>query len=151
MINELKSLTEGVPYLLANLSNTASYIYHNLGHVNWAGFYIYIDGKLTLGPFCGKPACIEIPMGRGVCGTAAHKDMTVVVPDVHAFEGHIACDGASASEIVVPLHKGGKLWGVLDIDSPVKGRFDAENKEETQCIEQLARIVEKFIEENKEF
>ena len=151
MINELKSLTEGVPYLLANLSNTASYIYHNLGHVNWAGFYIYIDNKLTLGPFCGKPACIEIPMGRGVCGTAAQKDMTVVVPDVHAFEGHIACDGASASEIVVPLHKGGKLWGVLDIDSPVKGRFDAENKEETQCIEQLARIVEKFIEENKEF
>ena len=139
---ELKALTQTVPHLLANLANTAAYIFNNSEDVNWAGFYLLEGDKLVLGPFCGKPACIEIPMGRGVCGTAAKEDRTVVVPDVHKFPGHIACDSASNSEIVVPLHKNGKLWGVLDIDSPRTNRF---NKDNEKVIAELAPVIEDFL------
>ena len=110
--------------------------------INWAGFYIMEKGKLVLGPFQGKPACIEIPVGRGVCGTAVAEQKTQLVFDVHQFPGHIACDSASNSEIVIPLFKEGRVWGVLDIDSPFVGRFTEEDK---AGLEALAHILEKAI------
>ena len=113
---------------IANAANTASLIFHSLPDINWAGFYILMGGQLVLGPFHGKPACTRIELGKGVCGTAALRRETVVVPDVNAFEGHIACDHASQSEIVVPLLSDGRLVGVLDIDSPAKGRFSEEDR-----------------------
>lgn len=109
---------------VANMANMSALIFHQLGDLNWAGFYLMKDGELVLGPFQGKPACIRIAVGRGVCGTAAATRQTQVVPDVHAFPGHIACDADSRSEIVVPLIKDGVLIGVLDLDSPRPGRFD---------------------------
>lgn len=118
-----ESLIKGVPHLTANLANISALIYSELEDINWAGFYLSEGEMLVLGPFQGKTACIEIPYGRGVCGTAAKEDRTVLVPDVHKFPGHIACDCASRSEIVVPLHAGGRVVGVLDIDSPSEGRF----------------------------
>jgi L-methionine (R)-S-oxide reductase len=114
--------------LIANAANTASLIYHSLPDLNWAGFYLWKDGELVLGPFHGKPACVRIALGRGVCGTAAQHRETVVVSDVNEFPGHIACDSASRSEIVVPLISGNRLIGVLDIDSPIRGRFDDEDR-----------------------
>ena len=123
LVKQIQALTEGVPYLTANLANTAAAIWEAMEGINWAGFYILEEGKLVLGPFQGKPACILIPMGRGVCGTCAAEEKTQLVPDVHQFPGHIACDSASNSEIVVPLMKNGQIWGVLDIDSPLIGRF----------------------------
>jgi GAF domain-containing protein len=108
----------------ANMANMAALLFHQLPDLNWAGFYLMRDGELVLGPFQGKPACIRIPMGKGVCGTAAAVQETQVVPDVHAFPGHIACDADSRSEIVVPLIKDGAVVGVLDLDSPKPGRFD---------------------------
>ncbi|MCU0891328.1 MAG: GAF domain-containing protein [Sandarakinorhabdus sp.] len=108
----------------ANMANTAALIFHQLPGLNWAGFYLMKDGELVLGPFQGKPACIRIPLGKGVCGTAAATRETQLVPDVHAFPGHIACDADSRSEIVVPLVSGGRLIGVLDLDSPNPARFD---------------------------
>ena len=136
----------GVPHLTANLSNAAALIWENLDDINWAGFYLMKDGRLVLGPFCGKPACIEIAPGRGVCGTSAEKGETLVVPDVHKFEGHIACDGASNSEIVVPIKKGGRVVAVLDIDSPVLSRFSERDRE---GLEAIASILER-IESKKE-
>lgn len=127
---------------VSNLSNAASVLYQGMEEINWAGFYLLEDGVLWLGPFQGKPACVRIEVGKGVCGTAAEKEQTQLVPDVHAFPGHIACDSASASEIVVPLKKGGKVVGVLDIDSPVKGRFDAEDQE---GLEQIAGMIERIL------
>ena len=124
----LKSLTDGVPHRIANLANASALLWDVLDRINWAGFYLIEGDKLVLGPFQGKPACIEIPMGRGVCGTAAMTHETQVVPDVHKFPGHIACDGASNSEIVVPLIRDGELFGVLDIDSPVFDRFSEEDE-----------------------
>ena len=112
---------------LANLANAAALLYDQLEQLNWAGFYLMRGGELVVGPFQGKPACTRIALGRGVCGTAAAGRHTVVVPDVHAFPGHIACDGASQSEIVVPMIVAGRLLGVLDLDAPVKGRFDQED------------------------
>jgi L-methionine (R)-S-oxide reductase len=109
---------------IANAANTAALLFDLLPDLNWAGFYLLKDGELVLGPFQGKPACIRIPLGRGVCGTAAATRVSQVVADVHAFPGHIACDAASRSELVVPLLKGETLLGVLDLDSPVPGRFD---------------------------
>jgi GAF domain-containing protein len=109
---------------IANAGNTAALLFDLLPDLNWAGFYLLKDGELVLGPFQGKPACIRIPLGRGVCGTAAATRVSQVVADVHAFPGHIACDAASRSELVVPLLKGDTLLGVLDLDSPVPGRFD---------------------------
>ncbi|MEW6524587.1 MAG: GAF domain-containing protein [Bacillota bacterium] len=123
---------------LANLANTASLVYHLLPGLNWAGFYLFRKGQLVLGPFHGKPACVRIDLGRGVCGTAASRQETVVVPDVHQFPGHIACDAASRSEVVVPLLAGERLLGVLDLDSPELERFD---HTDAQKLEELARML----------
>ena len=145
LCESLNALIADVPYPLAVLSNAAAFLYESLPDLNWAGFY-QVDTNpagetvLSLGPFQGRPACIEIPWGKGVCGTAAALDLTQLVPDVHEFPGHIACDAASASEIVIPLHKkDGSLWGVLDIDSPVKGRFTEEDR---AGLSAAARVIE---------
>lgn len=121
---------------IANLANMAALLADALPRINWCGFYLLDGGMLTLGPFCGLPACTEIPLGRGVCGTAARKDEVQRVADVHAFPGHIACDAATRSEIVVPLLDGDRLLGVLDVDSPLPGRFDESDRE---GLEALAR------------
>ncbi len=128
MVQAVRAMTEGVPHGTANLANAAAILYDGMDRLNWAGFYLLEGDRLVLGPFEGKPACIVIPMGKGVCGTAAAEDRTVRVPDVHLFPGHIACDSASASEIVVPLRKNGKVIGVMDLDSPEKDRFSAEDQ-----------------------
>lgn len=122
---------------IANAANTSALLFNTLSGLNWAGFYILRGDTLVLGPFQGKPACVRIPLGKGVCGTAAQKQQTLVVKDVHAFPGHIACDAASNSEIVIPIIKNGKLWGVLDIDSPLLARFDETDR---QFLEQLAQL-----------
>lgn len=121
---------------IANLANMAALLADALPRINWCGFYLLDGGMLTLGPFCGLPACTKIPLGRGVCGTATRKDEVQRVADVHAFPGHIACDAASRSEIVVPLLDGDRLLGVLDVDSPLPGRFDESDRE---GLEALAR------------
>ena len=139
LISQAEGLIEGVPHLVANLANVSALLYTTMEGLNWAGFYLVEGEGLVLGPFQGKPACIEIPWGRGVCGTALAEDRTQLVPDVHAFPGHIACDGASRSEIVVPLHKEGKVFGVLDIDSPTEGRFSEEDR---QGLEALVSMLE---------
>lgn len=136
---QLASLIHGVPHKIANLSNAAALLYSSLPDLNWAGFYLMENGLLVLGPFQGKPACIEIQVGRGVCGTAVAEDRTQLVYDVHQFPGHIACDGASNSEIVVPIHGGGQIIGVLDIDSPRIGRFTEEDR---VGLEAFVRILE---------
>ena len=122
--------------LVANAANFSALLYHSLPDLNWVGFYFMKDGELLVGPFQGKPACVHIALGKGVCGTAAQKRETQVVPDVNKFPGHIFCDGDSLSELVVPLVKDGKLLGVLDLDSPKLARFDQEDK---QGLEALAR------------
>ena len=123
LIKALDALTAGVPHPIANLANASALLWQRLEGLNWAGFYLLEGDLLVLGPFQGKPACIEIPLGKGVCGTAAQEGRTLLVPDVHAFPGHIACDCDSRSEIVIPLRDGGRVVGVLDIDSPVPARF----------------------------
>jgi len=123
----LEALLAGETDEIARLANAAALLFDALPDVNWAGFYLLREGELVVGPFQGKPACIRIPMGRGVCGTAAERRATVVVEDVHAFADHIACDAASNSEIVVPMVRDGALYGVLDVDSPSPGRFDEED------------------------
>lgn len=138
----LAALTQGVPHKIANLANAAALLWQKLPGINWAGFYILEENTLVLGPFQGKPACIEIPVGRGVCGTAVAQDATQLVEDVHAFPGHIACDSASRSEIVIPIHCGGKVWGVLDIDSPQLARFTREDQE---GLERFAAVLEKAL------
>ena len=129
LLSQARALTEGVEHTVSNLANLSALLYDTLEDINWAGFYILEGSTLVLGPFQGRPACVEIPLGRGVCGTAAREDRTVVVPDVHAFSGHIACDSASRSEIVIPLRVSGRVWGVLDIDSPSLDRFDESDRE----------------------
>ena len=124
----LRALIEGVPHKIANLANASALLYDELDGLNWAGFYLIEGDRLVLGPFQGKPACIEIPVGRGVCGSAVAKRQTLVVPNVHLFEGHIACDSASNSEIVIPIFKNGEVIGVLDIDSPILDRFSDADK-----------------------
>ncbi len=124
---DLAALTEGVPHPIANLANAAALIWERLPRLNWAGFYLLEGDTLVLGPFQGRPACIEIPVGRGVCGTAVAQRSIQLVPDVHAFPGHIACDAASRSELVIPLYQGDAVVGVLDLDSPEPGRFTAED------------------------
>jgi len=124
LARQLTGLLEGERDAIANAANTASLVYHSLPDVNWAGFYLLQGRELVLGPFHGKPACVRIALGKGVCGNAAERRESVLVPDVHAFPGHIACDSASRSELVVPLILNGALIGVLDIDSPLPGRFD---------------------------
>lgn len=134
----LLGLTGGVPHKIANLANASALLWQALEDINWAGFYLMEGGQLVLGPFQGKPACIEIAIGRGVCGTAAQQKKTLVVPNVHAFPGHIACDGASNSEIVIPLMRGDEVFGVLDIDSPVFDRFSEADRE---GLESFAAII----------
>ena len=136
---ELRALISGVPHKIANLANSASLLFNSLEDLNWAGFYLLENGILVLGPFMGKPACIEIPIGKGVCGTAVAEKATQLVYNVHEFPGHIACDSASNSEIVVPLRKDGAIIGVLDIDSPSIGRFTEADK---LGLEAFAAIVE---------
>lgn len=135
---ELSGLIAGEPDFIANLANAAALIYHSLPDLNWAGFYLLKEGELVVGPFQGKPACVRIAMGKGVCGTAALKRTTVVVRDVHEFPGHIACDSASNSEIVVPLIRGQELVGVLDLDSPKLARFDEADR---VGLEAVGRIL----------
>ena len=136
---QLSALVRGVPHRTANLANAAALLYHTLDDLNWAGFYLLEGDVLVLGPFQGKPACIEIAAGRGVCGAAAAQDKTQLVPDVHLFPGHIACDSASNSELVVPIHAGGQVVGVLDLDSPLIGRFTEEDR---AGLEEFVRVLE---------
>ena len=124
------------------MSNLSALIAESMADLNWAGFYLIRGGELVVGPFQGKPACIHIPVGKGVCGTAILQDRMQVVPDVHAFPGHIACDSASASEIVIPIHAGNRIAAVLDIDSPVKDRFSAED---AAGLAELVRLIEQKI------
>lgn len=142
LCSQIKALTDGVPYKIANLANVAACLYMELPDVSWVGFYLEEDGALVLAPFVGKPACVRIEHGRGVCGTAFSECRTVIVPDVHAFPGHIACDSASRSEIVVPLVRDGAPVGVLDIDSESLGRFTEEDRE---GLERIARRIETFL------
>lgn len=139
---KLRALIEGVPHRIANLANASALLYSELDGLNWAGFYLLEGGRLVLGPFQGKPACIEIPVGRGVCGSTVAKKETLVVPNVHLFEGHIACDSASNSEIVVPIFKGDEVVGVLDIDSPLFDRFTEADRE---GLEEFVKIIEENI------
>ena len=139
---KLTALTEGVPYEVANLANAAALLWETLPDINWAGFYKMVDGALVLYPFQGKTACIRIPVGRGVCGTAVAEDRIQLVPDVHKFPGHIACDSASNSEIVVPIHVNGEIWGVLDIDSPFYDRF---RESDRVGLEKFVEILEKIL------
>jgi L-methionine (R)-S-oxide reductase len=136
LARDLAALLTGERDLIANAANTAALIYDALPGLNWAGFYLYKSGELVLGPFQGKPACVRIAIGKGVCGTAAARRETVVVEDVHAFPGHIACDSASNSEVVIPLVRNGELLGVLDLDSPRHARFGASD---ARGLEALAK------------
>jgi len=135
----LRALLSGEPDLVACAANTAALLYWSLPGLNWAGFYLVEprSGDLVVGPFQGKPACVRIAIGKGVCGTAAARRETIVVADVHAFPGHIACDSASNSEVVVPIIDGDRLIGVLDLDSPMTGRFD---ETDARGLEALARV-----------
>jgi L-methionine (R)-S-oxide reductase len=135
---DLEALLAGESDAIANTANTAALLFEALPEINWAGFYFLRGAELVLGPFQGRPACVRIALGRGVCGTAAERRATLVVPDVHAFPGHIACDTASRSEVVVPLITDGQLLGVLDLDSPLPGRFD---EEDARGVERLARVT----------
>ena len=136
---EIGALIQGVPYEIANLANVSAALWQAMENINWVGFYRMEGGKLVLGPFQGKPACIEIPVGRGVCGTAVRDQQTVLVEDVHQFPGHIACDSASNSEIVVPIFRKGEIYGVLDIDSPYVSRF---TREDQRGLEEIVKILE---------
>ena len=141
---QLAALVQGEHHPLPNLANAAALLWETLPDINWAGFYVMQDGGLLLGPFQGKPACIRIPLGKGVCGTAAARDALQLVANVHEFPGHIACDSASRSEIVVPIHVHGRLWGVLDIDSPFEDRFSEEDQRGLEAFgEILGEILEK--------
>ena len=141
--SRLEALIAGVPHRIANLANASALLWQEVDRINWAGFYIAEGEMLILGPFQGKPACIEIPVGQGVCGTAAARRETIVVPNVHDFPGHIACDSASESEIVIPISCGGRLFGVLDIDSPEKDRFTESDR---LGLEQFAGMIESMLE-----
>ena len=136
---QLSALIRGMPHRVANLANAAALLYHTLDGLNWAGFYLLEGDTLVLGPFPGRPACIEIPVGRGVCGTAVAEGKTQLVPDVHQFPGHIACDSASNSEIVVPIRADGKIVGVLDLDSSYVGRF---TEADQAGLETFVRVLE---------
>ena len=139
---QLEALSEGVSWDVTILSNASALLWGSLEDINWAGFYIMRNGRLELGPFQGKTACTVIETGKGVCGTAAAEDRTQLVPDVHLFPGHIACDSASNSEIVIPLHRDGEVYGVIDIDSPLKGRFTEEDR---TGLEEFAAVLENII------
>ncbi|MBN6888017.1 GAF domain-containing protein [Cytobacillus horneckiae] len=142
VIKQLAALLEGEANQIANLSNASALLNQFLDRTNWVGFYLMEDGELVLGPFQGLPACVRIPLGKGVCGTSASNKKTLRIEDVHQFPGHIACDAASQSEIVVPLIKDGELLGVLDIDSPEKGRFDEIDE---KMLTEFADVLIKFL------
>ena len=139
---QLRTRTEKIPYETANLANAAAILWENLPQINWAGFYKMVDGQLVLGPFQGMAARVVIPVGQGVCGTAVAEDRTQRVANVHNFCGHIACDSASNSEIVVPIHVRGEIWGVLDIDSPIFERF---SEEDQAGLERFVNELEKVL------
>ena len=139
LLSTAEGFLEEEPFYASALSNISALIMEVFPNLNWAGFYLAREGRLTVGPFQGKPACIHIEFGKGVCGTAAAEDRTVVVPDVHQFPGHIACDSASNSEIVIPIHAEGKIAGVLDIDSPLFDRFSEDDR---KALEALVREIE---------
>jgi GAF domain-containing protein len=138
ILKQAEALLDGETDWLANLANTASHLFHVLEDVNWCGYYLMKENQLVLGPFMGKPACVRIPIGKGVCGTTVARGETIVVEDVHQFPGHIACDAASRSEIVIPMRVDGQIIGVLDIDSPILKRFDQEDQ---QYLEKYVEIV----------
>ena len=140
--DQAKGILEAEPWYVSALSNLSSLIMSAMPDLNWAGFYLLRNGELTVGPFQGKPACIHIAPGKGVCGTALVRDETVVVPDVHQFPGHIACDSASESEIVIPIHEDGRVVAVLDVDSPIKNRF---SKEDQDGLERIVGLVEETV------
>ena len=140
---QVSALVEGVPYEVANLANVSALLWQELPRINWVGFYKMTDGALVLGPFQGKPACIRIEVGKGVCGTAVAENRTQLVYDVHQFPGHIACDCASNSEIVVPVRVKGEIWGVLDIDSPIIGRF---SEADQAGLEAFVTVLEGVLE-----
>lgn len=137
-LQELTGLLGSERDWLVNLANTSALLNQRLTNLNWVGFYLWRDGQLVLGPFQGKPACTRIGRGRGVCGTAAAQHATLVVPDVHQFPGHIACDSASASEVVVPIETPGRQIGVLDLDSPLPGRFGEKDR---AGLESMVRLL----------
>ena len=139
LCKQLSALTQDIPYPISNLANASALLWQELDKLNRAGFYLMENGILVLGPFQGKPACIEIPVGKGVCGTAVAEQKTQLVPDVHQFPGHIACDSASNSEIVIPIYKNGEIFGVLDIDSPYLNRFTEEDR---AGLEAFVRVLE---------
>jgi len=143
LAEQLRGLLEGERDFIANAANCAALLYHSLPDLNWAGFYLYKEGELVLGPFQGNPACVRIALGKGVCGCAAQLERTVVVENVHEFPGHIACDSASNSEIVVPLIKDDQLIGVLDIDSPLFARFD---EEDARGLNELVEILTQAVQ-----
>lgn len=136
---QLASLIEDETNLIAILSNTSALLNDNLAQINWVGFYLIDNNELILGPFQGHPACVHIAIGKGVCGTAVSEDKTQLVEDVHAFPGHIVCDANSKSEIVVPIHVNGEIIGVLDIDAPIKGRF---NEKDAQGLQAIVSVLE---------
>ena len=138
----LVALTDGIPYETANIANASALLWQHMKDINWVGFYKMTDGILVLGPFQGKPACVKINVGKGVCGTAVAEDKVQLVYDVHDFPGHIACDSASNSEIVLPIHVNGEVWGVLDIDSPFVGRFTEEDR---AGLEKIVAVLERIL------
>jgi len=142
LTGQAEGMLETEPWYVAAFSNISALIMSMLPDLNWAGFYLVRGNELIVGPFQGKPACIRIAPGKGVCGTAIARNETIVVPDVHQFPGHIACDSASESEIVIPIHEGTEIRAVLDIDSTVKGRFSEEDRE---GLEKLVRIIEERV------
>lgn len=146
LTKQLLSFAETDPGMIPLLANASALLFDALEQVNWAGFYLAREGKLVLGPFQGKPACVHIPRGRGVCGTAWANNETLRIPDVHQFPGHIACDCASRSEIVIPLRKDGVVLGILDIDSPVLGRFTPADQ---AGLEAFARAIENVVRWNE--
>ena len=142
ILKQAEQLLHEEPWYVAAMSNLSALIMDEVRDLNWAGFYILRDGQLVVGPFQGKPACIHIPQGKGVCGTALAEDSTQLVPDVHAFPGHIACDSASASELVIPIHNNGRVAAVLDMDSPLPGRF---TRDDADGLTALVRLMEKML------
>lgn len=142
LLEAAEALTTGEADGVANMANIAALLWEFLPHMNWAGFYRMVDGELVLGPFVGRPACIRIPLGKGVCGVAAAEATTQLVADVHAFPGHIACDAVTNSELVVPVIRNGEVVAVIDLDSPSKARFDEEDR---AGIERLAELISERI------
>ena len=143
---QAQALADGCPWDVTLYANVSALLYETLENLNWAGFYLLRDGELQLGPFQGKTACMRIPVGKGVCGTAVKEESIQRIADVHAFPGHIACDCASVSEIVLPIRRGGQIIGVLDIDSPVKDRF---SQEDEAGLQRVVEVVEQYLK--KEF